>query len=230
MVAYSTSPNAVALDGTGTLSPFTGAFDKIIGTSGYSVQRVMKRAVGEETDWKQTPWMKSSLTGELKLGGGETLAEAPSHLRQPRGAVGEPTRYRRQEAAGHHRGAQGTSRGARRAGARAPQSLYGALPGRPESRNRAAAHAGHDGSRRLHARPRDRLQAQCRLSWWGLNLWSVSKQKVVAKPDVGRGDRARADHLLRGRIEPVSLDARGLARPGSIPHIESWPRVGPSGA
>lgn len=79
MVAYSTSPNAVAVDGTGTLSPFTAAFVKAVGTSGYSVQRVMSdvtKAVGEETDWTQTPWMKSSLTDELKLGGGQTLDDA----------------------------------------------------------------------------------------------------------------------------------------------------------
>ena len=81
MVAYATSPNAVALDGKGELSPFTGAFVKTVGTSGYSIQRIMSdvtKAVGEETDWAQTPWMKSSLTEELKLGGGQTLAEAQS--------------------------------------------------------------------------------------------------------------------------------------------------------
>ncbi|MGJ4856819.1 caspase family protein [Labrys sp. La1] len=81
MVAYATSPNAVALDGKGELSPFTGAFVKAVGTSGYSIQRIMSdvtKAVGEETDWAQTPWMKSSLTDELKLGGGQTLAEAQS--------------------------------------------------------------------------------------------------------------------------------------------------------
>ena len=81
MVAYSTSPNAVALDGSGELSPFTGAFVKAVGTSGYSIQHVMSdvtKAVGEETGWAQTPWMKSSLTDELKLGGGQTLAEALS--------------------------------------------------------------------------------------------------------------------------------------------------------
>ncbi len=81
MVAYATSPNATALDGAGELSPFTGAFVKSVGTSGYSIQRIMSdvtRSVGEETNWSQTPWMKSSLTDELKLGGGHTLAEAQS--------------------------------------------------------------------------------------------------------------------------------------------------------
>ena len=81
MVAYATSPNATALDGSGELSPFTGAFVRTVGTSGYSIQRIMSdvtRSVGEETNWAQTPWMKSSLTDELKLGGGQTLAEAQS--------------------------------------------------------------------------------------------------------------------------------------------------------
>ena len=81
LVAYATSPNAVAQDGTGQLSPFTGAFVKAVGTSGYSIQRVMgdvTKAVGEETDWAQTPWMKSSLSEELMLSGGETLDQARS--------------------------------------------------------------------------------------------------------------------------------------------------------
>ncbi|WP_448950815.1 caspase family protein [Labrys neptuniae] len=79
MVGYSTSPNAVAVDGDGDLSPFTAAFVKAVGMSGHSIQRIMSDVtndVGEQTDWGQTPWMKSSLTGELKLNGGETLAQA----------------------------------------------------------------------------------------------------------------------------------------------------------
>jgi WD40 repeat protein len=79
MVAYSTSPNSVALDGDGNLSPFTAAFVRKVQTPGYSIQRVMSevtRSVGEQTLWVQTPWMKSSLTNELKLKGAQTLEEA----------------------------------------------------------------------------------------------------------------------------------------------------------
>ncbi|MFC2251053.1 caspase family protein [Labrys portucalensis] len=79
MVAYSTSPNSVAVDGDGDLSPFTDAFIRRVLSPGYSIQRVMSEvtnAVGEQTTWAQTPWMKSSLTRELKLDGEQTLAEA----------------------------------------------------------------------------------------------------------------------------------------------------------
>jgi WD40 repeat protein len=81
MVAYSTSPNAVALDGSGELSPFTEAFVRVIDEPGFSIQRVMSevtKAVGDETSWAQTPWMKSSLTSELKLDGEQTLEQAQS--------------------------------------------------------------------------------------------------------------------------------------------------------
>mgnify|MGYP001619251781 CR=1 FL=1 len=80
-VAYSTSPNAVASDGAGDLSPFTEAFVTSIGKPGYSVQRALadvSRLVGEATNWGQTPWLKSSLTGEVKLNGTLTLEEAVS--------------------------------------------------------------------------------------------------------------------------------------------------------
>jgi uncharacterized caspase-like protein len=79
MVAYSTSPNSAALDGGGDLSPFTDAFVREVQTPGYSIQRVMSevtRSVGEQTLWVQTPWMKSSLTSELKLKGAQSLDEA----------------------------------------------------------------------------------------------------------------------------------------------------------
>ncbi|WP_454818429.1 caspase family protein [Labrys neptuniae] len=79
MVAYSTSPNSVAVDGDGDLSPFTDAFIHKVLSPGYSIQRVMSEvtnAVGEQTTWAQTPWMKSSLTSELKLDGEQTLQEA----------------------------------------------------------------------------------------------------------------------------------------------------------
>ncbi|GIL01021.1 MAG: hypothetical protein BroJett030_09200 [Alphaproteobacteria bacterium] len=77
-VAYSTSPNAVALDGDGEMSPFAEAFVRHLTTPGHSLQRVMSavaNSVGEATDWQQTPWTRSSLTGELKLAGTMTIEE-----------------------------------------------------------------------------------------------------------------------------------------------------------
>lgn len=78
-VSYSTSPNAVAQDGDGELSPFATAITGYIGQPGHSLQRVMSavnNAVGEATDWTQTPWTRSSLTAELKLAGSMTVEEA----------------------------------------------------------------------------------------------------------------------------------------------------------
>ena len=79
LVAYATSPNSVALDGDGDYSPFTEAILKAMPTPGHSVQRVMSavtKDVSEATDWAQTPWVRSSLTTELKLVGQLTLEQA----------------------------------------------------------------------------------------------------------------------------------------------------------
>lgn len=81
LVAYATSPNALALDGTEELSPFTAGFVKSILTPGYSIQRIMSdvtRNVGETTMWAQTPWIKSSLTHEVRLNGRYTMDELQS--------------------------------------------------------------------------------------------------------------------------------------------------------
>jgi uncharacterized caspase-like protein len=84
-VAYSTSPNATALDGEGDLSPFTTAFVRHIGEPGFSVQRALSavsRDVGDATDWAQTPWIKSSLTAEIMLNGNVTLEDAKSYSKE----------------------------------------------------------------------------------------------------------------------------------------------------
>ena len=81
LVAYSTSPNAVASDGAGPYSPFTQAFLQHIGTPGFSIQRVLSEvanSVGEATNWSQTPWTRSSLTSALRLNGRQTLDEVVS--------------------------------------------------------------------------------------------------------------------------------------------------------
>lgn len=78
-VAFSTSPNSVASDGTVEFSPFTQAFLKYATTPGWSIQRVLAevtKSVGETTDWGQTPWTRSSLTSQVFLNGGVDPAEA----------------------------------------------------------------------------------------------------------------------------------------------------------
>ena len=68
LVSYSTAPGAVALDGTGSNSPFTTALARQIPTPGLAVEQVFKNVrvdVIKETNGQQTPWETSSLTGDF---------------------------------------------------------------------------------------------------------------------------------------------------------------------
>ncbi|MDP6953234.1 MAG: caspase domain-containing protein, partial [Alphaproteobacteria bacterium] len=66
LIAYSTAPGQVALDGDGRNSPYTAALATAIREPGVPVERVFKNvrdAVLESTQGRQTPWEASSLTG-----------------------------------------------------------------------------------------------------------------------------------------------------------------------
>jgi caspase domain-containing protein len=68
MIAFSTQPGNVALDGQGRNSPFTGALLRHIATEGTSINDVMidvRNDVLKATDGKQVPWENSSLTGQF---------------------------------------------------------------------------------------------------------------------------------------------------------------------
>lgn len=68
MIAFSTRPEDVALDGEGRNSPFTGALLRHISDEGESVNDVMiqvRNDVLKTTDGKQVPWENSSLTGQF---------------------------------------------------------------------------------------------------------------------------------------------------------------------
>ncbi len=68
MIAFSTRPEDVALDGEGRNSPFTGALLRHITDEGESVNDVMievRNDVLKTTDGKQVPWENSSLTGQF---------------------------------------------------------------------------------------------------------------------------------------------------------------------
>ena len=96
LVAFSTSPGAVALDGTGANSPFTEALVRHMATPGLEVRQLMtrvRRSVVEATGGRQIPWDNSSLITEVVLrpglvpAGGAQVAIAPvpepSALRRP---------------------------------------------------------------------------------------------------------------------------------------------------
>lgn len=68
MIAYSTQPGNVALDGVGRHSPFTDALLEHIATPALDVEIMMRRVrrdVMQETAGQQVPWSSSSLTGSF---------------------------------------------------------------------------------------------------------------------------------------------------------------------
>jgi uncharacterized caspase-like protein len=86
MIAFSTQPGNVALDGQGRNSPFTGALLRHIATEGSSINDVMidvRNDVLKATDGKQVPWENSSLTGRRP---------SPTSRRRPRRRLPRSTR------------------------------------------------------------------------------------------------------------------------------------------
>ena len=70
LIAYSTQPNAVAADGTGRNSPFTGALVRELQVPGLEVATVFRRVavnVNHETAGAQTPELSVSLLGDFYL-------------------------------------------------------------------------------------------------------------------------------------------------------------------
>jgi uncharacterized caspase-like protein len=90
MIAFSTQPGNVALDGTGRNSPFTKALLTHIETAGATIGDVMidvRKQVIAETGERQVPWENSSLTGKFYFKQGtQTAAVAPP--------AGEPSKRR----------------------------------------------------------------------------------------------------------------------------------------
>lgn len=82
-IAYSTSPGSVALDGSGSNSPYTKALASAMLEPGLPIERVFKNArsqVLEATADRQLPWETSSITGEFFFvpeGGAAQSGQAP---------------------------------------------------------------------------------------------------------------------------------------------------------
>ena len=69
-IAFATQPDAVASDGQGRNSPFTGALLKHISVPGQSISDLMievRNDVMASTGGKQVPWDSSSLTGRFEF-------------------------------------------------------------------------------------------------------------------------------------------------------------------
>lgn len=88
LIAYSTDPGAVALDGKGANSPYTTALAKYIAQPGVELQNALTRVRGDVTEatlGKQRPWHNASLGREIFLGGKPPVAAAA----QPQLTIGE---------------------------------------------------------------------------------------------------------------------------------------------
>jgi len=93
LIAYSTSPGAVAVDGEDANSPYTAALVKTLEEPGLKVEELFKRVrmrVVDSTQGTQTPWESSSLTGDLIINLSVTVkpppppqAAAPAAARDP---------------------------------------------------------------------------------------------------------------------------------------------------
>ena len=77
MIAFSTAPNKVALDGQGRNSPFTTALLKHIRTPGLDIAFVMRRVtadVEKSSGGSQVPWVHASLISDVTLAAGDSKA------------------------------------------------------------------------------------------------------------------------------------------------------------
>ena len=73
-ISYSTSPGAVAEDGTGDDSPYTTALLSVAKEPNLPIEEAFKRvrvAVNQATEGRQIPWESSSLTTEFKFFSGD---------------------------------------------------------------------------------------------------------------------------------------------------------------
>jgi formylglycine-generating enzyme required for sulfatase activity len=72
LIAYATAPGRVAFDGAGKNGTYSAALLRHLTVPGLTIEQILKRTGGEvedETGGQQTPWLASSLRGELVLSG-----------------------------------------------------------------------------------------------------------------------------------------------------------------
>ena len=92
-LSFSTSPGAVAEDGTGSNSPYTSALLAAGKEQGIPIEETFKRvrlAVNKVTEGRQTPWDSSSLTEDFRFSGAPVAG--PKLAADPKKTVAEWTR------------------------------------------------------------------------------------------------------------------------------------------
>jgi len=80
-LSFSTSPGAVAEDGTGADSPYTTALLAVTKEQGIPIEETFKRvrvAVNKATEGRQTPWDSSSLTEDFRFSGAAVAGPKPA--------------------------------------------------------------------------------------------------------------------------------------------------------
>src|SRR5512138_1051501 len=91
-MSFSTSPGAVAEDGSGNNSPYTNAL-LTAGKENIPIEETFKKvrlAVNKVTDGRQTPWDSSSLTEDFRFSGASVTGPKPAAA--PKKSVAEWTR------------------------------------------------------------------------------------------------------------------------------------------
>jgi hypothetical protein len=97
-VSYSTSPGAVALDGTGRNSPYTKYLTEAIGLPDLTLEQAFKhtlKGVYKETRGEQTPWISSSFFGDFIFHATGPRA-APEADKDPKETAATPAGLQRQ--------------------------------------------------------------------------------------------------------------------------------------
>src|SRR6476469_7306266 len=92
-LSFSTSPGAVAEDGSGSNRPYTNALLDAGKEQNIPIEETFKRvrlAVNKVTDGRQTPWDSSSLTEDFRFSG--TSVAGPKPAAAPKKSVAEWTR------------------------------------------------------------------------------------------------------------------------------------------
>ena len=92
-LSFSTSPGAVAEDGSGSNSPYTNALLAAGKEQNIPIEETFKRvrlAVNKVTEGRQTPWDSSSLTEDFRFSG--TSVAGPKPAAAPKKTVAEWTR------------------------------------------------------------------------------------------------------------------------------------------
>jgi len=99
-ISYSTSPGAVAEDGSGANSPYTTALLSVAKEPNLPIEEAFKRvrvAVNQATDGRQIPWESSSLTTEFKFFSGDAGAAAGPPGEKAEAATKKPSAGRSME-------------------------------------------------------------------------------------------------------------------------------------